>query len=67
MGEKICLRCGSRKLIADRSLGGRIVCSACGATAFKSQNFSINLLSKKGSNRILWSCLAILVLIIIIT
>ena len=35
--NKICGRCGSSKLISDRSLGGKIVCVKCGSSFIKTK------------------------------
>ena len=37
--KKICGRCGSSKLISDRSLGGKIVCVKCGSSFIKTKGF----------------------------
>ena len=38
--SKICQNCGSSDLVSDRSLGGKMVCSKCGSSAFKKKSFS---------------------------
>ncbi len=35
---KICTRCGSNKLIADRALGGRLICTICGCSSISNSN-----------------------------
>ena len=59
--NKICLRCGSKSFVSDRSLGGRMVCFKCGSSSFGS---SSSLL--KRDKKILYFMVGILVLLIII-
>ena len=39
--NKVCLNCGSSAFVSDRSLGGKIVCSRCGASTFTKKSSSI--------------------------
>ena len=41
MNRKICIYCGGYNLIADRSLGGKIICKNCGSSSFRNKGFSI--------------------------
>ena len=59
--NKICLNCGSSDLVSDRSLGGKMVCIKCGASAFKNQ--SISPLRHK---KIIYVVIALIIFLIII-
>ena len=36
----VCQNCGCTELVSDRSLGGKLVCSRCGSSSFRSTSFS---------------------------
>ena len=59
--NKICLKCGSKSFVSDRSLGGRIVCIKCGSSSF-SRNSSLLNRDKK----ILYFIIGFIVLLVII-
>ena len=42
MSIRCCPRCGSTSLRADRSLGGRIVCTQCGTSIGQGQTYKTN-------------------------
>jgi len=67
MKGKICQRCGSSEIIADRSLAGRIVCASCGSTKLEASN-NFNIVSKldKKMNTLTLFLLAIAVLVFIV-
>ena len=60
MKNKICIRCGGSNLISDRSLGGKIICTNCGSSNFKVNNF------KYTKNKKLIYLIILLVVILII-
>ena len=66
MNTKSCQICGSTKLIADRALGGRLICSICGSSEIKStsQFISSKLVTSK-LNIIILFFTAIIIIIII--
>ena len=59
--NRVCFNCGSSSLVSDRSLGGKIVCSKCGSSAFKNKSSSF-LKNKK----LVFLAIAIAIFIIII-
>ena len=58
--KRICGRCGSNKLISDRSLGGKIVCVKCGSSYIKTEGLL------NSSNRIFLYLLLILLVIFLV-
>ena len=36
--NRVCFNCGSSSFVSDRSLGGKIVCSKCGSSAFRKKS-----------------------------
>ena len=68
MSNRCCPRCGSTSLRADRSLGGRIVCTNCGASVGQGQTYRANQQSFRTANRqwIWWAVWLGTLLIIII-
>ena len=58
--KKICGRCGSSKLISDRSLGGKIVCVKCGSSIIKTRGLLTS------SNRNFYYFLLILLVIFLV-
>ena len=58
--NKICGRCGSRNLISDRSLGGKIVCVRCGSSFIKTRGLL------NASNRNFYYLLLILFVILLV-
>ena len=58
--NKICGRCGSSKLISDRSLGGKIVCVKCGSSIIKTRGLLTS------SNRNFYYFLLILLVIFLV-
>ena len=58
--NKICGRCGSSKLISDRSLGGKIVCVKCGSSFIKTKG------TLNSSNKKLYYLLLILLVIFLV-
>ena len=61
MKIKICEICGSNRLISDRSLGGKLICSKCG-----SSKIGYGPLSKKNKKRSLYLLLVLIVILIIV-
>ena len=68
MNNKCCLTCGSRNLVADRALAGRIVCASCGSTKIKSISFfSTGILPTRNKNkRIAIIIIGLIILLIIL-
>ena len=69
MYKSYCGRCGSRILVADRALGGRIVCAKCGSSHIKKDNISLNvLLSNQYSGKLIkYILLTIFIIFILIS
>ena len=44
--NRVCLNCGSSLVVADRSLGGKLVCFKCGSSSFSTKSFR-NFKNKK--------------------
>ena len=59
--NKICRRCGGSSFVADRSLGGKIVCLNCGSSSFKNK-LNAHVLNKN----FIFIFIALVVLLIII-
>ena len=69
MSIRSCPRCGSTSIRADRSLGGRLVCTNCGASVGQGQTTQSNQTSNGRANRqwIWWAIgLGTLIIVIII-
>jgi uncharacterized Zn finger protein (UPF0148 family) len=67
MSNRSCPRCGSNSLRADRSLGGRIVCTNCGAPVGQGQTYRANQQSFRTNNRPwIWWAIGLGTLLIII-
>ncbi|KGG15206.1 hypothetical protein EV06_1075 [Prochlorococcus sp. MIT 0602] len=67
MSYKVCKRCGSSDLIADRALAGRLICSVCGSSSLKNSYNFINksLLPKSYGKFIFYLLLAFFIIFII--
>ena len=59
--NRVCLNCGSSLVVADRSLGGKLVCFKCGSSSFSTKSFR-NFKNKK----VFLIVIALLVLLIIV-
>lgn len=67
MSIRRCPRCGSTSLRADRSLGGRIVCTNCGAFVGQGQTTRSNQQALRTINRQwIWWAIGLGTLLIII-
>ena len=67
MSNRRCPLCGSTSLRADRSLGGRIVCTNCGASVGQGQTTSSNQQALRSINRQwIWWAIGLGTLLIII-
>ena len=58
---KICLNCGSSELVADRSLGGKLVCFKCGSSSFINKP-----LSPLRNKKIIYLLIGIIILFVVI-
>ena len=59
--NKICLKCGSSDLVADRSLGGKIVCFKCGSSSFKNESFS-----SRGNKKLIYFLIIFFIVLLIV-
>ena len=65
-----CHKCGGYKLIADRALGGKIICTDCGTpyelrNNYSSYKFSSNLATKRNKRFIFFAALTILIIFVL--
>ena len=72
MFNRCCVRCGSTSFRADRSLGGRLVCSHCGIPADQQRRGSgsrgpLRRVSRPGSAGLrFWILLAFIALLLVL-
>jgi len=67
MSIRSCPRCGSNSIRADRSLGGRLVCTNCGASLGQGQSTRTNQNSLRQVNRQwIWWAIGLGTLLIVI-
>ena len=65
MRSNACVYCGSLNFIADRALGGKLICQRCARPVYKAKNFNQSMKIKRPL--LLFSIFILIILLFIIS